>query len=73
MTDRPKPAPGLCERCRWARLVRTPRSAFWQCLRAREDPHYERYPRLPVLNCGGHEALLAGETVPEGPAPREEK
>ena len=69
MTDAPMPTPGLCERCRWARLVRTPRSAFWLCLRSREDPRYERYPRLPVTRCEGHDALPPGESVAEGPPP----
>lgn len=67
-----EPKPGLCERCRWARLVRTPRSVFWLCARSREDPRYPRYPRLPVLECGGFEALPPGEAAAEGPPPREE-
>jgi hypothetical protein len=36
--------------------VRPPRgSAFSLCERSKTDPSYPRYPRLPVLECGGHE------------------
>jgi len=69
MTD--ERSAGLCAGCRWARRVRTPRSAFWLCERSKTDPRYERYPRLPVLSCGGHEPLPPGEAPAEGPAPRE--
>ena len=58
------PAAGLCETCRHARLVPTPRSAFWLCERARDDPRFERYPRLPVLRCPGHEPGPRDETPP---------
>lgn len=58
---------GLCERCRHARVIVTPRSRFWLCGRARSDPAYARYPRLPVLACPGFEPLPEGVTPPEGP------
>lgn len=46
--------PGLCARCRHARRVETPRSAFWMCGRhAAEPARFAKYPRLPVLRCGG--------------------
>lgn len=32
------------------------------CLRHRTDPAYPKYPRLPVLRCGGYEER------PDGPA-----
>lgn len=63
---------GLCAGCRFARIVRTPRSAFWLCMRSREDARWPRYPRLPVRECAGHEPLESGEAVPEGPPPRDE-
>lgn len=63
---------GLCASCRFARVVRTPRSVFWLCMRSREDARWPRYPRLPVLACAGHEPLESGEAVPEGPPPREQ-
>ena len=49
--------PGLCASCRHAELVKGARSAFWMCGRARTDPAYPRYPRLPVLACAGHELV----------------
>jgi len=71
MPEAPKPA-GLCEHCRWARIIRTPRSAFWLCARSREDARFERYPRLPMLSCPGFEPLPPGETPVEGPPGRDE-
>lgn len=58
---------GLCERCRHARVVPTPRSLFWLCERSRTDPRFPRYPRLPVRACDGFEAAEAGGG-PEGGA-----
>jgi len=52
----PRPPAGLCDGCRHQRLVRNTRgSVFSLCERSRTDPAYPRYPRLPVLECGGHE------------------
>ena len=68
MAERLDEAAGQCARCRHARVVRTPRSLFWLCGRWREDPRYERYPRLPVTGCPGFEPLPPGERPPEGPA-----
>jgi hypothetical protein len=67
-------AAGLCATCRHARLVTTPRSRFLLCERSRGDASYERYPRLPVLACRGHEPLEDGPGAAGGgapPAPRE--
>ncbi len=44
---------GLCFRCTHSRTVTTPRSIFWRCLLADVDARFERYPRLPVLECAG--------------------
>ncbi len=56
MTD---PAVGLCETCRWARIVTNRRgSVFYRCSRADTDPpdpRFIRYPTLPVLECPGYE------------------
>lgn len=57
----PDPRVGLCAACRHARRVVTPRSTFWLCDRARTDPSFEKYPRLPVLDCPGYEPVEAGE------------
>lgn len=47
---------GLCESCRFQRVVRNTRgSVFSLCLRSKDDPAYPRYPRIPVLACGGFE------------------
>lgn len=47
---------GLCERCRHQRIVRNTRgSSFSLCERARAQPEYPKYPRLPVLECPGFE------------------
>lgn len=56
-TTRP-PAPrfGLCDSCRHQRLVRSGRgSVFTMCLRAKTDPSFPKYPRVPVTDCRGHE------------------
>ncbi|HEX5851741.1 MAG TPA: hypothetical protein VFY36_01490 [Solirubrobacteraceae bacterium] len=62
MSDHASPTPrrsnpaGLCETCVHLREVRNTRgSTFYLCERSREDPAYPRYPRLPVLECRGHE------------------
>jgi len=54
-------AVGLCAGCRHARRVETPRSRFWLCERSRTDPAFDRYPRLPVVECTGFEP---GEPLP---------
>jgi hypothetical protein len=47
---------GLCLTCKQARRVRTDRgSVFYQCQLSAVDPRYSKYPRLPVLQCAGHE------------------
>jgi hypothetical protein len=47
---------GLCASCEHQQLVRNTRgSTFSLCLRSRREPDYPRYPRLPVLSCGGYE------------------
>jgi hypothetical protein len=51
---------GLCLTCRHARRVPTPRAIYWLCERSATDPRFEKYPRLPVLECPGYEAPTAG-------------
>ena len=47
---------GLCDSCRHQRLGGNTRgSKFSLCERSRTDPGYPRYPRLPVVECAGHE------------------
>jgi hypothetical protein len=52
----PRAAAGLCDSCRHQKLIGNTRgSVFSMCLRAREDPAYPKYPRLPVTSCRGWE------------------
>jgi hypothetical protein len=43
----------LCESCRHAREVRTPRSRFLLCGLSAADTAYPKYPRQPVVRCDG--------------------
>jgi hypothetical protein len=46
---------GLCATCRQARPTVSDRGTrFIRCERAKIDPAYPKYPRLPVLTCLGH-------------------
>jgi hypothetical protein len=50
--------PGLCGTCRYSRRIVTARgSVFRLCERSVTDPHYPRYPPLPVLRCAGYELI----------------
>jgi hypothetical protein len=61
-------AVGLCRSCRWMRPVTNRRgSTFFRCGRADTDPHFPRYPALPVLECPGYEP----GAPPEADAPAE--
>ena len=59
MSPRPamgRPPAGLCDSCLHQKLVRTGRgSEFSMCLRSRQDPRYDKYPRIPVAACPGYE------------------
>jgi hypothetical protein len=47
---------GLCESCCHAHTVESRRgSRFWLCGLSRTDPRFPKYPRLPVVRCGGYE------------------
>ena len=51
-----RPPAGLCDTCVHQQLVSNTRgSTFSLCRRARDDPAYPKYPRVPVLRCPGHE------------------
>jgi hypothetical protein len=48
----------LCETCRHLREVVTPKgSRFLLCQLSVSDPRFPRYPRQPVVRCGGYEGL----------------
>ena len=56
------PLAGLCAACAHARTVTSARgSTFWRCALYERDPRFAKYPRLPVLACGGFERRLTGE------------
>jgi hypothetical protein len=46
---------GLCRHCRHARRVPTAAAEYWLCGLSTSDPRFEKYPRLPVTRCAGHE------------------
>ena len=54
----PRPASaGLCATCRHAAVIVSDRgSRFYRCERAKTDPRFPKYPRLPVVTCAGFEA-----------------
>jgi len=48
---------GLCDTCMHQQIVRNTRgSVFSLCRRSRDEPEFPRYPRVPVLECRGHES-----------------
>ena len=59
---------GLCGYCLNRRLVTGARSTFIRCALAARDEAFERYPRLPVVECAGFEAEqpAGGEEEQEG-------
>jgi hypothetical protein len=53
--------PGLCADCQFKRQIESDRgSIFYFCERSKTDPKFPKYPRLPVLQCSGYEAIAAG-------------
>lgn len=59
-------SPGLCSRCEHLRASRSPGRVFVRCALAAVDPSFPRYPRLPVVDCGGfRETLGPVRTEPE--------
>ena len=46
---------GLCFRCRHSRTVTSRTGVFWRCELSTTDPRFDKYPRLPVLECSGYE------------------
>lgn len=53
---------GLCADCAHARLIRSDRGAtFVQCQLSITDPRFAKYPRLPVLSCGGYAKQAANK------------
>jgi hypothetical protein len=52
---------GLCEQCVHHSVVLSRRgNRFHRCGRSKTDPSYPKYPRLPVLQCGGFVSSESG-------------
>jgi hypothetical protein len=55
LTRPPSQRFGLCDSCRYQRIIRTGRgSMFTMCVRAKTDASFPKYPRVPVTECRGH-------------------
>jgi hypothetical protein len=51
---------GLCSDCIHMREISSDRGAtFYRCALSDTDPHFPKYPRLPVLHCSGHHPISA--------------
>jgi hypothetical protein len=50
---------GLCGDCVHARRIESSRgSVFFLCELSLTDPHFQKYPRIPVLSCSGYSSIL---------------
>ncbi len=60
------PGAGLCDSCRHQQRVPNRRgSVFSLCRRSRDEPErFPRYPRLPVLRCGGYQQVTGPRADP---------
>ena len=66
--DTDRVAFGLCDTCEHQQIVRNTRgSVFSLCRRSRADPTFPRYPRMPVLECRGHEPRSEADGAGEAP------
>ena len=55
---------GLCAQCRHSREITSDRgSAFLRCELSFSDPHFAKYPALPVLVCSGFAPLSDRKTA----------
>lgn len=53
---------GLCATCTHVRRIESDKgSIFFLCQLALKDDRFRKYPRLPVLQCEGYEAISAGK------------
>ena len=53
---------GLCAHCRFMKVIHSDRgSAFYFCEKSLTDASYPKYPRLPVLQCRGHEPIVPSQ------------
>jgi len=62
---------GLCDTCVHQQIVRNTRgSVFSLCRRSRDEPEFPRYPRVPMLECRGHETRPNADCDGEAGVPR---
>jgi hypothetical protein len=46
---------GLCFDCQHSQRIQSARgSTFYRCKLSDTDPHFPKYPRLPVIRCAGY-------------------
>jgi hypothetical protein len=58
---------GLCATCAHVSVIVSDRgSTFYACQRAKTDPRFPRYPRLPVVACFGYDEKLCTPSSPRG-------
>ncbi len=49
---------GLCDQCRHAQVLHNSRgSTFYLCELSFSDPRFVKYPRLPMITCGGYKSM----------------
>jgi hypothetical protein len=45
---------GLCATCQYVRVIKSAKGGlFVMCDLSKNDPHFTKYPLLPVLQCAG--------------------
>lgn len=55
-SDGEKDKLSLCADCRHAQRIQSSKgSLFLLCTLSKTDPHFPKYPRLPVLACSGYD------------------
>jgi len=60
------PPVGLCAACAHVKTIRSDRGAvFYLCKLSAGDPHFPKYPRLPVRSCAGYEDCTMGRSMPD--------
>ncbi|MFA6240297.1 MAG: hypothetical protein WC655_05185 [Candidatus Hydrogenedentales bacterium] len=59
------PDVGLCRSCVYARRIAPPgrTKAYWRCGMSDKDAGYAKYPRLPVMKCGGYDCVTEGKVT----------
>jgi hypothetical protein len=59
---------GLCASCGHVKVIQSAKgSLFVLCNLAKTDPHFHKYPVLPVLHCLGYQKNLPQPALDEPP------